>query len=266
MADWLRCCLFACLSLLALSEPATAACPNGSTIKDWVPAGEFCLAAATYDRQAGRSPILIVLLHGDTSSGGPADYLFEFADRLSQPGVASVALLRPGYSDKSGRTSQGTNYGRADSYTPANIAAVGNAIEAFKKHFQAQRTIVVGHSGGAAIAGVLIGNTLALAQAAILVSCPCDIPRWRKERNGSAWTRSESPSSYVGKVPTSTTVVAITGTKDDNTSPSLAADYVAQLAKRGVPAQFETVNGAGHTFNRDMQAAATSAIKRFLGR
>ncbi len=264
MPNRLCCWLLACLGLIAISHSAHAACPAGSKIAEWVPAGELCLAAATYDKQAGGSPALIVLLHGDASSGGPADYLFEYAEQLAQPGVVSVALLRPGFSDKAGRTSQGDHHGRSDSYTPANIAAVGSAIEALKKHFQARRTIVVAHSGGAAVAGVLIGKSPSLVQGAVLVSCPCDIARWRKER-GSAWPRSESPSGYVQKVSTSTTVIAITGTKDDNTKPALAQDYVGQLAKRGVPAQFEAVTGAGHSFNRDVQAAVTAAVKTLLG-
>jgi predicted esterase len=265
MANRLRCCLLSCLVWLALSESVLAACPAGSTIREWVPAGELCLAAGTYEKQAGSSPTLMVVLHGDASSGGPADYLFDFAERLAHPGVVSVALLRPGFNDKSGRTSQGTHHGRSDSYTPANIAAVGHAIEALKKQYRPKRTILVGHSGGAAIAGVLIGKSPALAQAAVLVSCPCDLARWRKERSGSPWTRSESPSSYIGKVPTTTTVIAITGTDDDNTRPALAQDYVAQLAKRGVPASFEAAKGAGHGFNQELSAVAAAAIRKLIG-
>jgi pimeloyl-ACP methyl ester carboxylesterase len=178
--------------------------------------------------------------------------------------VVSVALLRPGYNDKTGRTSQGTHHGRIDSYTPANIAAVGAAIDVLKKHFQPRRTIVVGHSGGAAIAGVLIGKNPGLIQGAILVSCPCDIARWRRERGRRPWTRSESPSSYLYKVPPSTTVVAITGENDDNTRPGVSQDYVAQLAKRGVPARFETVQGAGHFFLNNLQSSVTVALNKML--
>jgi pimeloyl-ACP methyl ester carboxylesterase len=264
MKIWRRNCL-TLLACVALTGPADAACPAGADIKDWVPGGSLCLAAATYDKQAGSAPALLVFLHGDTSSGGPADYLFEFARSFSQPGVVSVALLRPGYNDRAGRTSQGTHYGRTDSYTPANIAAVGTAIDALKKHFQPRRTIVVGHSGGAAIAGVLIGKNPGLIQGAILVSCPCDIASWRRERNRAPWTRSESPSSYVHKVPASTTVVAITGASDDNTGPALAQDFVAQLAKRAVPARFEAAKGAGHPFTADLQSSVTVAVKKMLG-
>jgi dienelactone hydrolase len=257
--------LLAGFIVLATARVANAACPAGSSIKDWVPGGGLCLAAATYDRQGGSAPTLVVFLHGDAYSGGPADYLYEYAYRFAKPGVVSVALLRPGYSDKTGRTSQGTHYGRSDSYTPGNIAAVGGAIEALQKHFRPRRTIVVGHSGGAAIAGVLIGKKPGLIQGAVLVSCPCDIARWTSERGWRPWTRSESPSSYITKVPPSTTVAAITGANDDNTRPRLAQDYASSLAKRGVRARFELVKGAGHYFLGDLQSATTAAVNEMLG-
>jgi predicted esterase len=265
MTDWHRRGLLACLAWIALSTTAEAACPPGSSIKEWVPAAELCLAAGTYEKQPGNSPTLVVLLHGDTSSGGPADTLFPFAERLAGPGVVAVALLRPGYGDKAGRTSEGDNHGRVDSYTPANIAVIANAIEALKKYYQPKRTVLVGHSGGAAISAVLIGKNPALAQAAVLISCPCDLVRWRKERKGSPWTRSESPSTYVAKVLTSTTVVAITGSDDDNTSPAMAQEYIAQLAKRSVPATFEAAKGAGHNFRNDLATVAGPAVKKLLG-
>lgn len=44
-------------------------------------------------------------------------------------------------------------------------------------------------------------------------------------------------------------MIALTGTEDDNTIPSLAQAYVAQLQARGVPAEFRTLEGAGHNFS-----------------
>jgi pimeloyl-ACP methyl ester carboxylesterase len=220
--------------------------------------------AATYGAaQAGSAPALIVVVHGDVSSGGPADYHFAFTRSLAKPGVVAVALVRPGYSDAAGRTSQGTHYDRRDSYTPANITAVGSAVRALKTHYKARTVIYVGHSGGAAIGGVLIGKDPGLINGAVLVSCPCDITRWREERKRGAWTRSESPSAYAAKVPTTTRVVAITGSTDDNTGPGLARGYVESLTKRGVKARFQNVPGAGHGFSA-LHATTSGAIAGLL--
>lgn len=254
-------------AFIAISAGAAgAACPAGSTIRDWVSGGNLCLAAATYGVDPARpTETLVVVLHGDVSSGGPADYHFAIAEKIAQPGVAAVALLRPGYADKAGRTSQGSNNDRSDSYTAVNIDAVAAAVEALKKQYQPRRTLVLGHSGGAAITGVLLGKNPGLFQGAVLMSCPCDLVRWRKEVGRRAWTKSLSPSDYVAKTPISTTVVAITGTADDNTSVGLGRDYVAALAKRGVPARFEAVEGAGHNSVERMQGPAIAALKAMMG-
>jgi len=248
------------------SGAAHAACAPGSSIKEWVQGGALCLAAATYGSEsAGESPTLIVVLHGDTSGGGPADYHFEFARSVARPGVIAVALLRPGYSDRAGRSSEGQDLGRRDNYTAEYINAAGAAIEALKKEYRAKRVVLVGHSGGSAYTGVLLGSRPGIAGAAILVSCPCNIQRWREQRGGGAWSRSQSPSSFVAKIPVTTCLIAITGAGDDNTPPQLAQDYVAVLSGRGAKANFVSVPGAGHNFNRAMQEAAAAALKEIIG-
>jgi hypothetical protein len=52
---------------------------------------------------------MVVWLHSDVSSGGPANYHFPIADRLtkdlSPESIASIALVRPGYPDGEGNSS-----------------------------------------------------------------------------------------------------------------------------------------------------------------
>jgi pimeloyl-ACP methyl ester carboxylesterase len=247
--------------LLAMLRPAAAACPPDSAIGDYVFGGGLCLAAATFGAaSAGAEPILIVVVHGDISDGGAATYHAEFARTLARPGVVVVALIRPGYADAAGRTSEGTTLGRQDNYTAGNVAAVAGAIDALKKHYRARRVVYVGHSGGAAIGGVLIGRRPGLVDAAVLVSCPCDIARWLRERGQPPWRRSLSPDFFIARVSKSTEVVAITGSADDNTFPALADDYVAGLARRGVAARFIAVAGAGHGFS-EVAAATKTAVE-----
>jgi pimeloyl-ACP methyl ester carboxylesterase len=243
---------------------AHATCPTGADPARTVDAGETCLAISVYGAStAGATPKLVVLIHGDVSDGGPADYLYPLAQSLAKPGVVTIALLRHGYSDSTGGVSQGSDSGRRDHYTAANVAGIGKAISALKARYKAGRVIVMGHSGGAAITGVLIGRTPGLIDAAALVSCPCDIPRWRTERKGRPWSASLSPQAFAGSVPKSTTVVTITGSSDDNTSPALAKDYIGALSSRGVSARHEDVTGAGHSF-KSLAPAVTAALQRLL--
>ena len=155
------------------------------------------------------------------SDGGAATYHVAFAKALARLGTVVVALTRPGYTDDRGRTSQGRSYGRQDNYTRDTIAAVSGAIAALKSHYRPRRVIYVGHSGGAAIGGVLIGRP-DLIDAAVLVSCPCDLARWLRERQRPAWQRSESPLRYAGRVPRRTRVTVIAGGLDANTFPAQA--------------------------------------------
>ena len=248
------------LVLTLLSWPAAADCPPQSTIRDHVFGGGLCLVAETFGAQdTGDAPALVVVVHGDISDGGAATYHAAFAKTLARPGVVAVALIRPGYADAAGRTSEGSTLGRQDNYTPANIAAIMGAIDALKKHYRARRVVYVGHSGGAAIGGVLIGRRPGLVDAAVLVSCPCDLAYWLHARGMAPWTRSLSPDFFVSRVPRTTGVVAITGSDDGNTFPALAKDYVARLAARGVPARFVAVESAGHGFSGVAEATKRAA-------
>jgi dienelactone hydrolase len=253
-------------AVLALSavDAAAASCPPRSTVAEYVFSGGLCLAATTFGSEsAGAAPILIVVVHGDISDGGAATYHTDFARTLARPGVVAVALIRPGYAGADGRRSQGSNHGRTDSYTAATVAAIGGAIDALRRHHRPRRVIYVGHSGGAAIGGILIGKLPKLIDAAVLVSCPCDIARWLAERRRPQWTRSLSPAHHLHRVATATQVVAITGASDDNTKPHLARDYVARLAARGVRARFEAVDGAGHGFSA-VRAATLAAVNEIV--
>jgi pimeloyl-ACP methyl ester carboxylesterase len=255
---WLLSCL------LLTSGAAHAACPPDSRITDWVLGGGLCQAVRTFGAEADPST-LIVVVHGDISDGGAATYHIAFAETLARPGAIVVALTRPGYTDDQGRVSEGHTLGRRDNYTPANIAAVGGAIAALKRYYRPRRVIYVGHSGGAAIGGVLIGKARGLIDAAVLVSCPCDIARWLRERRQPAWQRSLSPSLYGPRVPHTTQVAVIAGEADANTFPAQAEDYVKQLARRGVDARFTLIEGAGHGLSA-LGAATAKAVERLTTR
>ena len=196
---------------------------------------------------------LVVLLHGAVSSGGPADYMYGFADSIARenPGTVAAAVIRPGYFDSAGNRSAGDDYGRRDNATPASNAAIAGAIRQLKAQYGAGRVVVVGHSAGALATGAIIARAPGLVDTAILVSCPCDIQRWRSMKG---WrmraVRSESPSTLVDYIPQTTSVVAITGSQDDNTFPALAVDYVEELQERGIDARFILASGAAHGFSR----------------
>ena len=97
--------------------------------------------------------VMVVWLHGDVSSGGPANYHFRLAQKtaedLSATNVMSVALVRPGYPDGSGAASTVSllHGGRSDHYTQENIAEVGAVIEKLRAKYRPKSLIIIGHSG-----------------------------------------------------------------------------------------------------------------------
>ena len=237
-------------ALLALSACAAhaAPCANEDFVTHVSGAGECLVIAIVGSPPTGRPDALILWLHGDQSDGGPAISHVKPAQqvsaRLSAEPVLSIAMWRPGYADAQGNASSGDNHGRTDSYTTTNMEIVGDAIARLKSHYAPARTVLVGHSGGAATAAILLGMKPALADAAVLVSCPCDLRAWRAGRRW--WPNSEDPLAWAGKVRSSEKVIALTGTSDDNTSPQLAQAFVNALANRQVDARFVSIPNATH--------------------
>lgn len=254
------------LALLAAPAVAVAApCPN-EDFETTVSGQDECLLMRRYGTATPET--MLVWLHGNVSTGGPANSHFRVAkkaaDDLGTDRVLSVALVRPGYPDGTGAYSSGSDNGRIDNWTQPVVAEIGTVVARLGDRFRPKAVILIGHSGGAAIAAALLGMRPDLAAAAILIGCPCDLHAWRLGRGTIPWL-SEDPTRRVAEVPLQTRVIALTGSLDTTTVPSLAADYVARLRSRGVDAEFRLVPGAGHV---DIlgSPAITSAASELLRR
>jgi pimeloyl-ACP methyl ester carboxylesterase len=250
--------------LFALTAPAAAndcAVDNLTRVKG----GDDCLVIRTFGTRAEKTT-LIIFIHGDGSGGGPSDYLYSRAERYGKSGLVAVGLIRPGYFDKDGAYSSGTNYrSQGDGYRPHVVDAVADAVHNLKAFHDAKTVILVGHSGGAAISGVILGRFPGLADAALLAACPCHVEDWRIMRRGSnTWTQSLSPHAFADAIPAGTRIIAITGGGDSNTQPIIAIDYVKRLTARGLDARYVEVPGASHnavTRSNEFFAAIDTLLK-----
>ena len=146
-------------------------------------AGSGCLVIETTG-VASTDPTLIVFIHGDGSRGGASDYMFKYARTYGAENIISIGLIRPGYFDSDGHYSSGNSYRDNDIYRTDVIDSVTAAVTSLKKHHKAKRVVLVGHSGGAAISGIIFGRSPGLVDTVILAACPCDAPRWREMRRG----------------------------------------------------------------------------------
>jgi pimeloyl-ACP methyl ester carboxylesterase len=200
------------------------------------------------------NPIVVVVVHAD-SPDEPPTYQYRFAERAAaaMPDAVVAAVLRPGYSD--GEDSSDGLRGRetGDNWTPEVVNAVAAVLSELKGRYHPRRAILVGHSGGAAIVGDLLGQQGAMVDGALLVSCPCDVAEWRKQmqaiRGGAIWerpVRSLSPLALVDGVPASAKIWLLVGSDDPITPSALTLAYAEALRQRNVAVNVTIAPGLGH--------------------
>src|SRR5271155_526873 len=169
-------------------------------------------------RGAGANP-LVVVLHGDAPFANPS-YQYKFAADVAQaaPGSAVVALLRPGYRDPYGAKSDGDRgFASGENYTAEVTDDVAAAIQALKNQYGVTSVILVGHSGGAAIAADVAARSSGnLIQQLFLVGCPCNVPAFRRHMARLQWSpvwllpvNSLSPDQELGQMDHAIKITAI---------------------------------------------------------
>ncbi len=237
----------------------------------WLNANGLRLKTKTYYYPSARDlpatgpvdRVLIVVLHGDLLAPGAPSYHYLFASDAASDTSSNVvvsAILRPGYTDDANDRSSGERGLRTgDNYTPEVVDAIAQAIRQLQKKFHSRAIVLVGHSGGAAIAGDLLGRYPSEVNAALLISCPCDVPAWRKHmvkyefREVGPFSlffltpvRSLSPLDLVDRVPPSTRVRLVVGSQDPVAPPFLTREYARALRGHGVDAAVTIAPGLGH--------------------
>ncbi len=221
-----------------------------------------CLRLVTTDTLSNPEE-LIIYLHGDYGVGG-ASYMSTLGAQFKNPSRLNVALIRPGYFDDEGNFSTGNNLGvtttnisgRLDNYTLENIDIIGNAIINLKNHYKPKRLILIGHSGGAAIAALILNNYPQLANGALLINCPCDVRQFRPD-----WKKSLSPIQHVSQVSNTAVIHVLSGALDDVVMPEMGKLYAQQLNQKGIPAKFYLGLGMGHNLKDKESALVLESMK-----
>ena len=239
---------------IAQTAPAAqeATATPGTTI--WVTTMQRLKTKVYESAGLSLSPTLVVVVHGDSPFRPPTyQYRFALAAAVAIPGTVVAAVLRPGYDDGEERSDGMRGETTGDNYTPEVLDAVATAISEIKARYRPRRVVLVGHSGGSAIVGSLIGRRVGIADAVLLVSCVCDLEAWRKHmqatKGGKIWerpVRSLSPLALTKGIPASTRVSMLVGSDDDITPPSLTDAYAAALRDRGIPVDVTVAPGLGH--------------------
>ena len=243
-----------CLAILNSSAAWAQGCPQADSVNR-VDGQLECLAIQTTVQttklaQNSKSNLkprnLLVYLHGDSSRGGRFDRHFKYFTPFVDQNTVFVGMIRPGYADSKKNASTGNKMGGGDNYTAHNVDAVANGLRALKAKYQARRLVVVGYSGGAATAGVILGRHPDVIDAAVLIACPCDLTIRRQAWAKNIVRRSISPHEVASSVFKTARVTAITGAADVNTKPEQVTGYIATLKAQGVKARYIEVLKATH--------------------
>jgi dienelactone hydrolase len=270
----LACPMFLCATLVlggCHEQPATRACERSD--RDWVAGGGQCLHIKTFrSRELSDHPRLIVAIHGDFDHADEQDlWAQKVADENQN--VVVVGLLRPGYTDPEGHRSSGKRgLTTGDNYTPEVIDAIADAIGTLARRHGAARILIAGHSGGAAITANIMGRHPGFAASAVVVSCPCDVARWRQHMRdmrggvgGLFWrfpVRSLSPHELANAVDPKATIAVIVGDRDDVAPPALSQDYRDRLRRHGVRVDYTEIAGREHDIFLD--DAVRAEVTRLL--
>jgi pimeloyl-ACP methyl ester carboxylesterase len=253
-----------CISAAALAQPCSEL-PPGKTVSDQKGG---CLALVPVGATAPSSKTLVVMLHGDGQgrlSQAQITRWTQLGLTLQGPDRNVFFMLRPGYQSPAGNSSGWANP-RDDDYTAQNMERVAGALRALRETYQTEKLILVGHSGGAATSSIVLGKHPGVADAALLLGCPCDVPPWRDHRNAQrgatgGWPHSLNPLEFVAGMPAGTPVLAVTGAQDENTLPTFAKRWVDAANAKSAKARFEEIPGLSHSTILQWPDIASSVSK-----
>ncbi len=230
--------------------------------QNWIATSTGALHINTYKNIHSPDSInLVIVIHGDAPFVNP-EYQYLMAKKLASKNKNTVAIgiLRPGYTDSGNNTSNGVKgFTTGDNYTPSVINEIAELILQLKKMYHPINTILIGHSGGSAISGDLIGMNPDLVDKAVLVSCPSNVPKWRKymfsrQLLNLLWlfpAKSISPLDVAGNISERTEVVIIVGEKDETTPLFFSREYHEKLISLNKHSKLVIIPGKGHEILMD---------------
>lgn len=224
--------------------------------QSWVRGRLFRLSTTAFvSEERSERPILVVAIHGDAPCNKP-DYHYVFAAKLaaSHRDVVAVGLLRPGYTDPEGHTSDGER-GQAvgDNFHVTNTDAIADVINELKHRWNARKVVVTAHSGGGTLAANMLGRHPTLIDQALLVSSVFDVENWRQymfEQTGEPAFRGEietlSPIDQIAEMSDRVEVTLMVGSQDEIAPICFSEQYEEAARKLGKKVKLVRLEGEGH--------------------
>ena len=210
-------------------------------------------ALIIYPRETTNSN-LVVFIHGDSPFGDPV-YQYNISKSISGiTNAITVAILRPGYKDGCGDLSGGIKgLTMGDNYTEEIVKALASVISTIKEEEGTTQTIIMGHSGGAALTALLAASNPGLSDQSILVACPCNLVTWRKSMetltNNPNWSNPMgglSPIDAISKLDLNKKIHLYVGENDLSTPPFLTTEFYNAAHGLGANVTMKVIPGEDH--------------------
>jgi pimeloyl-ACP methyl ester carboxylesterase len=225
--------------------------------RNWVTTHLGCIHIKSYKNdQLKAHPNLVIVLHGDAPNNLPGyQYRMAFNLAVLNENTVAVGVLRPGYKDPENYSSDGEKgFCCGDNYTRYHVDAIAQLIQQLQAYYHPSKTILLGHSGGAAISANVAGLYPNLLDATVLVACPCDVPAWRKymstqQPSNDDWKESVSsisPQTLIDSISPNNKMVLISGDYDEVVPMDLSVRYYEELLRKNKQAQFIRIPYESH--------------------
>lgn len=234
-----------------------------------VPSGAFDVAAAVSPRPGGR--ILVIYLEGDgfayvrarqpAQDPTPTDPVALRMALVDPSGAAAAWVARPcqyTLADR-GRNCR-TEFWTTARYAPEIVHSVSGVIDVLKRQSGAQDLVLVGYSGGGAVAALVAARRTDVVRV-VSVAANLDLAYWTRRDGLTPLSGSLDPAREGVRL-AAMPQIHFTGARDDTVGTDVAQSYLSTLPP-GTPAQLVEVPGFTHAccWARDWPTLATDALR-----
>lgn len=173
------------------------------------------------------SQVLVVFIGDNDLSKKGISLSPAVASELSKRLNALTVTLQKSEFAKMSSQSSGNSRVANSFYSVEDVVMAAGELKRLRNLHVGKKILLIGHSGGAAVAAQLPGRFPESADAYLLVGCPCHQAQWRT-------------------VKANTRISLLVGTNDDDTPASFSQTYVAGLRAQGVKTRLTYAVGATH--------------------